>query len=121
MPRIGMVPRRIVKSCGASSPPRTKWRSAAAGRPCAHSHWPRPNSARACWSAVAGSGWWRFTSSALSAGVSPLTHPRRAARGRADSSPVMCLKVSVPNATSLGRTMRPRSSIQKIVGTLTTL
>jgi hypothetical protein len=33
----------------------------------------------------------------------------------------MCLKVSVPKATSLGRTMRPRSSIQKIVGTLTTL
>ena len=29
MPRIGIVPRRIVKSWGASSPPRTKWRSAA--------------------------------------------------------------------------------------------
>ena len=33
IPRIGIVPRRIVKSCGASAPPRSKCRAAASSRP----------------------------------------------------------------------------------------
>ena len=56
-------------------------------------------------------------------GRRPRRAPTPAARRGAapPTRPVMCLKVSVPKATSLGRTMRPRSSIQKMVGTLTTL
>ena len=60
-------------------------------------------------------------SSALNAAPSPRTQARSPSRCRADESPVRFLNVSEPKATSLGRTMRPRSSIQKIVGTLTTL
>ena len=35
-----------------------------------------------------------------------------------DSTPVKSLKMSVPTATPLGRTMRSSSSIQSTVGTL---
>ena len=53
--------------------------------------------------------------------ASPLTQARSAPRWRAASIPVMWRKVSVPKATSLGRTIRPRSSIQTTVGTFTML
>ena len=115
-----MEPRRIVQSLGASSPARAKWRFAASSRPRWWSRHASARSDRASCASGEGSTWFRRTSSAGSAPLPSFTQARIRSRYGPDALPWKAVNVSVPNWLSFGRTIRPASSIQRIVGTFTT-
>src|SRR5437773_426700 len=118
MPRMGNEPRRIVQSRGASSPARRKCRSAASWRPARWRCQARVNSARAACCSRVGRSWCARISSGASTPFPSSTQARTAARKGSEGLPVSATNVSVPNCTSFGRTIQPRSSIQIMVGTL---
>jgi hypothetical protein len=118
LPRIGIEPRRIVKSCGASVSARAKCRSAAARSPACCRCQASANSARACCSFALGGFTHDLTCSGGTGRTPSRTHARSAAWWASESIEIRSLNVSVPKATSLGRTMVPASSIHTTVGTL---